>query len=170
MLDINQPNTLPFSVQLFAFFVVVSKVFLFSLLFVIGGRDTWVGMFWFLQIIFALPLGLYSVLQVRSVSFLFDNNTITIHSGIFSKNSIVIPYNKLESISVTQGVLKRVFGLASLQLWTASPSQLNFSSKGKNDHNPDGLLILPVIQAEALKNFFSSQLVRDTSNSIPLSA
>lgn len=109
-------------------------------------------------------LELYFFLYYSTFSFLLTSTNIVINSGVFIKGSKVIDFNKIQNINMTTGPIQALFGVASVQIWTASPDQIVIT-KGSATARPSGYIVLYKEDAEWLKNFLVQGM--DSSGNAP---
>ena len=76
------------------------------------------------------------------------NNEITISTGILLRRFKSVSFDQVQDIDITVGILKSIFGLGDINIWTASQSQT-----GNGLPKSDGALTLGSKDAEWLKNF-----------------
>ena len=97
----------------------------------------------------SLALGLLILILLLSVAkfWFFDyqltNDSLVIHSGIFKKNEIIIPFTRIQNIRNSQNFLLRPFKLLKLEIETAA---------GGNDHAE---AVLEVVSNEVKTELFS---------------
>lgn len=60
--------------------------------------------------------------QVRAVGYAERADDLLIRRGILFRSMVVVPYGRMQYVDVQAGPLARAFGIASVQLHTASPS------------------------------------------------
>jgi uncharacterized membrane protein YdbT with pleckstrin-like domain len=152
MFKINTENKLPLSLRWYVLAKIALLFFIFSLIFIVFGKNIWLYTFFFLFVFFGLPLWLYLIFSFKFVSFLITENTITISSGIFLKKSETISFDKIQNCNTSRGILSKIFNLSKLNIWTASPSQIHIE-RGNSSNNPEQFLWLNVEDADWLKNF-----------------
>lgn len=84
-----------------------------------------VGWLWAIPAVLA-ALGLWAALliprQVRAVGYAERADDMLIRKGIMFRSMVVVPYGRMQYVDVQAGPLARAFGIASVQLHTASPS------------------------------------------------
>lgn len=110
-----------------------------------------VGMFIIFAILFS-PLLLITFLTFNNISFNFNENNITIKSGILIKHSSSIPYTSIQNIDCMSGSLMSLLHISKVKIWTASSGQMVMRN-GRSQNEPNGLLILLREDAEWLKSF-----------------
>lgn len=60
--------------------------------------------------------------QVRAIGYAETHEDLLIRSGIMFRTLVVVPYGRLQYVDVNAGPLDRAFGVAKVQLHTASAS------------------------------------------------
>ena len=60
--------------------------------------------------------------QVRAIGYAEAESDLLIRSGIMWKQLTVVPYGRLQYVDVSEGPIARAFGIATVQLHTASAS------------------------------------------------
>lgn len=73
-----------------------------------------------------------------------DQDSIVIDSGIISRNSREIPFDRIQDVAIEQGLLARIFGLATVSFDTGS-AQADGKEEGK-------LAGIAMVDAEALRD------------------
>ncbi len=63
---------------------------------------------------------LYLTLAIKNYHYEFGDNLITLKQGIISKSERNVMYGRIQNICVSQGIINRFMGLASLSIETAS--------------------------------------------------
>lgn len=60
--------------------------------------------------------------QVRAIGYSERESDLVVVHGILVRRITVVPYGRLQFVDVVSGPLERMFGLAKVQLHTASPA------------------------------------------------
>src|SRR5690606_12725178 len=55
----------------------------------------------------------------KKTGFAFRTHDVLFRSGIISTSTIVIPYNRVQHVSLHEGWISRIFGLAKIEVFTA---------------------------------------------------
>jgi len=113
-------------------------------------------LFWILTMFIGIPLLIYFLLLYNSISFVVENDKITVNYGIIIKKSKSIPFNTIQSIENVRGIRHQIFGLSVIKIWTSSPEQIR-AHNGSTTHKPDVSLDLIKENADWLKNFILSK-------------
>ncbi|WP_430868355.1 PH domain-containing protein [Demequina aurantiaca] len=84
-----------------------------------------VGGWWFVGVIVALVAGLWGtwvvVRQVGAHAWAERDDDLVIKRGRMQRRMTVVPYGRMQYVEVQAGPVARMFGIASIQLHTASP-------------------------------------------------
>ncbi|MEM7375541.1 MAG: PH domain-containing protein [Bacteroidota bacterium] len=71
-------------------------------------------------------------------------------SGLFWQQMLVVPFNRVQHCSIQEGLLDKVYGLASLRVYTAGTSGSDLVIPGLEPHN-----------AQRIKDFLINRTVQD---------
>ncbi len=66
-----------------------------------------------------VPVVALSYIGFRKKAFAFRTHDVLYRYGIISTTTIVIPYNRVQHVALHEGWLSRMFGLATVQVFTA---------------------------------------------------
>jgi membrane protein YdbS with pleckstrin-like domain len=103
---------------------------------------------------------LYIVILVSTVFFLrlgflkkgyaFRNHDVLYKSGVVALKSMVIPYNRVQHVALHEGFISRIFGLATVEIFTAggSSSDLQISGIPKEEAENIKQLLMGKIQKQ----------------------
>jgi uncharacterized membrane protein YdbT with pleckstrin-like domain len=108
-----------------------------------------------LFLFFGMPLIIYYLLAYEFVTFVIEENRITINYGIIIKNSTTVSYKNVQSVKNRRGILAQIFGISDLKAWTASPEKINVRDSRKEDIS----LYLLRKDADWLKEFINKEVV-----------
>jgi uncharacterized protein len=133
----------PVSPRLATARLLVLSVFLVPLLLVavVLAAFVW-GWFWVLAAVFALALGSGAWVihrQVPAITWAEGAEELVVRRGRMFRTLVSVPYGRLQFVDVQSGPLERRFGMATVELHTASPQ-----SGGQ-------IPGLPTAEAEALR-------------------
>ena len=151
-MELNSTQRLPKKIL---YFWCIKAIFLFLLLsipFLLVGIKPWYGIIIWLIILLGIPLSFSRGLDYKNFSFSVDENKITINQGIITKKSKCIIFDSIQNVGVASGPLMRMFGLAVLRIWTASPGQIK---NGNREKLSDGALYLTLTDAKWLRDFMT---------------
>lgn len=158
MINLNILQKLPKSLKWYYLAKMIIPLFLIIIFLVSVSKGEvvylMVGLLEIFLFFIVLPAWIILLLDYRARSFIMDNEKITINSGIVIKKSRTINFDRIQNTVITKGPLSALFGVSKLSIWTASPMQIQVKEE-KMESNPDGVLWLKKIDAEALKEFFS---------------
>jgi len=156
MIELGKQNKIPVKIKWYILTYILLLILLPSLLFSVFGKNFGVSLFSFLAIFVGLPIFIYLSIYYSRLTFVVENDRITINSGIIIKRSKSIPFDKVQNVENVGGLLLRMFGLSRVNIWTSSPEQIQVHKK-ETTHKPDGRLELNTSDAEWLKNFILSK-------------
>lgn len=97
---------------------------------------------------------IWLLLDYACVSYTVSENKIIINSGILIKKSQSIPFSSVQNVNNSRGPISTIFGASRINIWTASPSQIQISN-GRSHNGPSGSLLLDRDDAEWLKEYIT---------------
>ncbi len=107
---------------------------------------------------------IYSILWYFLFSYIVSDQNITINSGILFRQSRSIDFNKIQDVTNIRGPLQMMFGLTTINLWTASQDQISFNTvtvggvpRTQAVPKPDGQLVLLAEDADELRTLAMSR-------------
>lgn len=71
------------------------------------------------------------------MGYAIRENDICMRRGLFFKKYVVVPFNRIQHITVEQGPLARAFGLASLKVYSAAGNDNDFVLNGITKERAD---------------------------------
>lgn len=77
-----------------------------------------------------LLLTLYTVISSRAKAFLLREHDISFYRGVIFKSVTIQPLTRLQHIEISRGPLERLFGLATLKLFSAGGAQHTMAIPG----------------------------------------
>lgn len=90
---------------------------------IFGGRGTDWGLFsFFTPIAFVTLTFIFGVLNWLRFTYRIEENELRIESGIIVRKKRYIPFERIQSLDLTEGILHRAFGLVKLNVETAGGS------------------------------------------------
>ena len=72
----------------------------------------------------------FSLLSYRKKGFAFRNHDVLFRSGIIATSTMVIPYNRIQHVSLHEGLVSRYFGLAKIEIFTAGGNSSDIEIPG----------------------------------------
>lgn len=125
---------------------------------IVGGFlfDKWRISLWAAAVLFLVVLVVMLAATGKIYEFMgyaIRENDICMRRGLFLKKHIVVPFNRIQHITVEQGPLARAFGLASLKVYSAAGEL--------NDFVLDGIT---KERADEMKQYILEQIKRDDIN------
>lgn len=97
--------------------------------------------------VFILYSILITVLGFSRKGYLVRENDISFKQGLISYKQTSVPFNRIQHVEVTQGILAKIFKLSSVKIYTAGGTASDLSIPG-----------LPVETAHNLKAFLSEKI------------
>jgi len=156
MINQNTPNKLPSAVKWHVLIELILIAFALSFPFLFFNKEAWFSVFSLTLIFIGLPVFIYFLLYFKSLTFIVENDKITINSGIIVKRSNSISFDKVQNVESNRGILARMLGLSKISIWTSSPEQIKIYRK-ETIYKPAGSLELMVADGEWLKAFILSK-------------
>lgn len=154
MITLSTPQSMPTSYLCYRFSKIFLKIAIVSLL-LISEKQGFMGNFIALSFLFS-PYLIYIYLKYQYFVFQVNNESIEIKSGIFSKNSITIPFHSVQNINLKSSLFQQLFDIAYVRIWTSSQSQLQTGRNGIEVMS-DGALVLDRIDAEQLQGMITKK-------------
>ncbi len=140
--------------------VIIINLFIFLLLMAIGlgllmlfnesVRMNWV-LWTALFIVFAIFVCLIFRASFKRRGFALRKKDVLYKSGIIAEKTTVIPLNRIQHVALNEGMFSRMFGLGTLQIYTASGSSGEMHIAG-----------IEIEQAKAIKEALVQRLVINT--------
>lgn len=103
-------------------------------------------MFFFYLLILVLASGIrvtINILRRSNFHYTLDEHFMVFHQGIISKQNRNVPYGRIQGVFISQKLMDRIFGLASLTIE-------DFSQGGRSSMNVDGYIGSGKSRREAL--------------------
>lgn len=72
----------------------------------------------------------FSFIAFRKKAFAFRNHDVLFRHGIIATTTIVIPYNRIQHVALHEGFVSRLFGLATIGIFTAGGSSSDIEIPG----------------------------------------
>ena len=151
---LKMPNRVKFYYLIKLILLTLFAIFLFSLP---GSRIFRLVMTWLIVFFIDIPVFIYLLLDYRNFSFIVKDNDIIVNSGILTKRSKLIPFDKIQNIDLKSGLLMRLLGLTRVNIWTSSPAQIKIRNR-QSEHTPDSFITLDAEDATWLQNFISHKV------------
>lgn len=83
----------------------------------------------FVPLIIVVAFTLYWIPKFQSsLTYLFNDDNVTVTKGVWWKTKSFVPYNRITNINIYQGPISRKFGLAKLAIQTAGFSAASGSA------------------------------------------
>ncbi|MEW5677088.1 PH domain-containing protein [Flavobacterium enshiense] len=107
--------------------MLISRIIFFMILGVVTGlllffkeeiREFWLYFALTLLLLFAVSL-FFGKLSFKKKGFAFRKHDVLYKSGIISETTTIIPFNRIQHVALNEGIFARMFGLASIGIFTA---------------------------------------------------
>ena len=69
-------------------------------------------------------------LGFKKKGFAFRNHDVLYRSGVIATNTMVIPYNRVQHVALHEGFISRIFGLATIEIFTAGGNSSDIEIPG----------------------------------------
>ena len=83
-----------------------------------------------LYFIFWLLIIIYYIMSFKRRSYVFRDHDVIYKYGVIYHTNVLIPFNRIQHIALHQGLFSRMYGLASLQFYTAGGATTDINIKG----------------------------------------
>jgi len=123
----------PAAILLFLWLAVFLALFLFGVESPISGVSRQffaAGLFFFMLLFIAAPVYAYNHVEYMSFTYELAPKEFILRQGVFTRETTVIPYARIQNINTSRTMLERLMGLATLGIDTA----------GTNPNAAEGLL------------------------------
>jgi membrane protein YdbS with pleckstrin-like domain len=104
-----------------------------------------------IPVVAAIVLVLFlSYVSFRKKAFAFRNHDVLYRHGIIATTTIIIPYNRVQHVALHEGFISRIFGLATIQIFTAGGSSSDIEIPGIQKEQAENIkqLLMGKIQKE----------------------
>ncbi len=81
-------------------------------------------------LVFIVLILFFSRLAFVKKGFAFRQHDVLFRRGVIATNTIVIPYNRIQHVSLHEGIVSRFFGLAKIEIFTAGGSSSDIEIPG----------------------------------------
>ncbi len=92
----------------------------------------------------------FSKLSFKKKGFAFRNHDVLYRHGLIATNTIIIPYNRIQNITLQEGVISRLYGLAKIEIFTAGESSSDINIPG-----------IEKLQAENIKQLLMGKIQKE---------
>lgn len=111
------------------FFIILGIALVFGLLFIAEmkpNRELFVVLYFVILVstVFFLRLGFLKK------GYAFRNHDVLYKCGLVALKSMVIPYNRVQHVALHEGFISRIFGLATVEIFTAGGSSSDLEIPG----------------------------------------
>lgn len=114
--------------------LIIAALILAPIIFSFIKPELFSGRIWFIIGILiplvSLLLIASSVIGFRKKGFAFRDHDVLFRYGIVATNTTIIPYNRIQHVSLHEGLVSRYFGLAKIEIFTAGGSSSDLEIPG----------------------------------------
>jgi len=136
--------------------------FIFVPLFVVlGGYASLIGIiFW---LVFVIGLGeIYTQLAYKNWKYEFTSTNLKVERGVIWKRYSNIPYERVQNVDITRGIIARILGYSSVHVQTAGYS--GGYGRGGRRVMPEGYLPgVNIEKAEKIREFLIKKITHKSS-------
>lgn len=115
-------------------------------------RSSWPYITIAVLLVFVLSLILARI-SYKKRGFAFRQHDVLYRSGIISETTTIIPYSRIQHVALNEGVISRIFGLASVGVFTAGGGNSDVEIPGIEKE-----------RAQKIKQLLMSKLIEETAN------
>lgn len=137
----------------FIILIVILAVLGMFLFFSEEFRAHWPVFFAVLMSFFFIGLGLARI-SFKKRGFAFRQHDVLYKSGVISETTTIIPYSRIQHVALNEGVISRIFGLASVGIFTAGGGSSDIEIPGIEKE-----------KAQSIKQLLMSKLTQENINS-----
>ncbi len=105
-----------------------------------------------LPILYVVSILLYH-LGFKKRGYAFREHDVIYKSGLIRESTIIVPDNRVQHVALHQGLFSRMFGLASIELFTAGGNHSDLEISG-----------LILAEAQKIKNMISIKINENVAN------
>jgi membrane protein YdbS with pleckstrin-like domain len=110
-------------------FFILAVVAGSAIYFVEGTKDYWLPIVIGYLIIVTLTV-VVTLISFRNKGFAFRSHDVIYRSGAIVLETTIIPYNRVQHVTLHEGILSRRFGLATIEIFTAGGINSDISIPG----------------------------------------
>ncbi|ESU21278.1 hypothetical protein FCR2A7T_05750 [Flavobacterium cauense R2A-7] len=125
----------------------------FLLVFAEERRENWYFFPIVIIIVFLLSVVLGRI-SFKKRGYAFRQHDVLYRSGIISETTTIIPYSRIQHVALHEGVISRMFGLASVEIFTAGGGDSDIEIPGIEKE-----------KAQSLKQLLLTKLSMEMANS-----
>lgn len=115
-------------------------------------REYW--LFLLLAIVVLISLSVvFGKISFKKRGYAFRQHDVLYKSGIISETTTIIPYNRIQHVALHEGFLSRMFGLASVEIFTAGGGDSDIEIPGIEKE-----------QAQKIKQLLMTKLSTESTN------
>ncbi|CAM3720795.1 hypothetical protein FSS13T_13520 [Flavobacterium saliperosum S13] len=136
----------------FIFLLVMGVGLGFFLFFSEESRGYWHFLLLVIVVLISLSV-IVGKLSFKKRGYAFRQHDVLYKSGIISETTTIIPYNRIQHVALHEGFLSRMFGLASVEIFTAGGGDSDIEIPGIEKE-----------QAQKIKQLLMTKLSTESTN------
>lgn len=136
----------------FIFLVVMSVGLGGFLFFSEESREYWYFLLLAIVVLISLSV-VFGKLSFKKRGYAFRQHDVLYKSGIISETTTIIPYNRIQHVALHEGFISRMFGLASVEIFTAGGGDSDIEIPGIEKE-----------QAQKIKQLLMTKLSTESTN------
>ncbi len=134
--------------RLFFYAIILVFIYIFAMFRLQSSGSGTAGLFsfispvWFIIVfvIIAILVYIYQVFYMKYYFYNMQGKTLVIAKGVFSRNEVTLPMNRIQDVYVDQDILDRIFGLYDVHVSSATAASGFLSHiDGVNKANSEAL-------------------------------
>ncbi|WP_348811492.1 PH domain-containing protein [Flavobacterium maritimum] len=114
--------------------LIIAALILAPIIFSVVKPELFSGRVWlilgFLIPLLSILIIVFSVIGFKKKGFAFRDHDVLFRFGILATNTTIIPYNRIQHVSLHEGLVSRYFGLAKIEIFTAGGSSSDLEIPG----------------------------------------
>lgn len=99
-------------------FLIIAVIAGLGIYFIEGAKEYWLPVTVGYTIIAMLSIVIFMI-SLKNRGFAFRNHDVIYRSGAIAIETTIIPYNRVQHVTMHEGILSRKFGLATVEIFTA---------------------------------------------------
>jgi uncharacterized protein len=136
----------------FIFLLIMSVAMVLMLFFVEESRENWPFFMIAIIALFLISVVLGKI-SFKKRGYAFRKHDVLYKSGIISETTTIIPYNRIQHVALHEGFISRMFGLASIGVFTAGGGNSDIEIPGIEKE-----------KAQSIKQLLMSKLTEENTN------
>lgn len=123
--------------------------------------------FWTIIIVFIVFVFIYlfQFFYFKTRRYAFRSHDVIYKHGLLSETTTIVPFNKMQHITLNQGWISRIYGLADLEFYTAGGGSVDMSISGlkKEDAEKYQAFVLSFLNQKDVNDLEINLEIKDES-------